>query len=100
MQRSVRGGRLYGTYPVNMCLQGRDIPRQAVVEAVDPDQLVEAYPTDQYRPSYLILARFDNDAFPLVWAIDLAGDHVRVGTAYRPSLDEWDADLTTRRTPC
>jgi hypothetical protein len=82
-----------------MRLQGRDIPRQAIVDAVDTYQLVESYPTDKYLPSYLILARDGHDAFHLLLAIDLSGDHVRVVTAYRPSRDKWEADLTTRRTP-
>ena len=63
IQASVRGGRLYWTYHVNMRLQRRYIPRQAVIDAVDTYQLVEAYPADKYLPSYLILARSGNDAF-------------------------------------
>jgi hypothetical protein len=35
IQASVQGGRLYWTYHVNMRLQGRYIPRQAVIDAVD-----------------------------------------------------------------
>jgi Domain of unknown function (DUF4258) len=99
IQASVRGGRLYWTYHVNMRLQGRYIPRQAVIDAVDTYQLVEAYPADKHLPSYLVLARDGNDAFHLLFAIDLEGDNVRVVTAYRPSMDEWEADLKTRRTP-
>ena len=67
--------------------------------AGDTYQLVEAYPADKYLPSYLILARSGNDAFHLLFAVDIEGDNVRVVTAYRPSLDEWEADLKTRRTP-
>ena len=99
IQASVRGGRLYWTYHVNMRLQGRYIPRQAVIDAVDTYQLVEAYPADKYLPSYLILAYSGNDAFHLLFAVDSEGDNVRVVTAYRPSLDEWESDLKTRRTP-
>jgi hypothetical protein len=82
-----------------MRLQGRYIPRQAVIDAVDSYQLVEAYPADNYLPSYLILARYGHDAFHLLFAIDIAGDNVRVVTTYRLSLDEWEVDLKTRRTP-
>ncbi|HXH14360.1 MAG TPA: DUF4258 domain-containing protein [Alphaproteobacteria bacterium] len=99
LQGSVRGGRFYWPYHVNMRLQGRYISRQAIIDAVDTYQLVEAYPTDKYLPSYLILARSGHDAFHLLFAIDFEGDNVRVITAYRPSLDEWEADLTTPRTP-
>jgi hypothetical protein len=82
-----------------MRLQGRYIPRQAIIDAVDTYELVEVYPTDKYLPSYLILARYGQDAFHILFAIDTEGDNVRVVTAYRPSMDEWEADLKTRRTP-
>jgi hypothetical protein len=99
IQASVRGGRLYWTYHVNRRLPGRYIPRQAVIDAVATDQLVDAYPAANDLPSYLILAHDGHDAFHLVLAIDLAGDHGKVVTAYRPSLHEWQADVKTRRTP-
>jgi hypothetical protein len=62
-------------------------------------QLVEAYPADKYLASDLILACYGHDAFHRLCAIEIEGDTVRVVTAYRPSMDEWEADLNTRRTP-
>jgi hypothetical protein len=47
--------------------------------------------------SYLVLARPANDAIHVLFATDVEGDNVRVVTAYRPSPDEWEDDLKTRR---
>ncbi|HEX8408768.1 MAG TPA: DUF4258 domain-containing protein [Thermoanaerobaculia bacterium] len=57
-------------------------------------ELVEAYPEDKYLPSYLIIAA---DTFHVLFATDVAGDNVRVVTAYRPDWSEWLPDLRTRR---
>jgi hypothetical protein len=97
-QACVRERRILWTYHVNMRLQGRYIPRQVIFEAVDTYELVEAYPQDKYLPSYLILAQHSSGAFHALFATDMAGDNVRVVTAYRPSADEWEADGKTRRT--
>jgi hypothetical protein len=66
---------------------------------VDSYDLVEAYPEDKYLPSYLVLARRPGDAIDVLFAADVEADNVRVVTAYRPSLDEWNDDLKTRRSP-
>ena len=33
-----------------------------------------------------------------VGQVDVAGDNVRIVTAYRPDPNEWESDLKTRRT--
>ena len=81
-----------------MRLGGRYIPRQTILNAVDTYEIIEAYPQDKYLPSYLVLAQYSSDAFHILFATDTDGDNVRVVTAYRPSADEWEADLKTRRT--
>lgn len=48
-------------------------------------------------PSYLILAQHGGKMFHVLFAVDVAGDNVRVVTAYRPNPDEWQPDLKTRR---
>lgn len=93
----VRTRQLLWTYHVNMRLQGRFIPRQMILDAVDTYEIIEEYPRDKYLPSYLVLARPSGDAFHVLFAVDVEGENVRVVTAYRPSLDEWGADLKTRR---
>ena len=80
-----------------MRLPGRFIPRESILAAVASYELVEAYPDDKYLPSYLILARFDRDAFHVLLAADAPGDNVRVVTAYRPDPGEWQPDLKARR---
>jgi hypothetical protein len=80
-----------------MRLAGRYISRDEVLAAVETYSIVEAYPDDKYLPSYLLLARPAGDPFHALFAADVEGDNIRVVTAYRPNLDEWEADLRTRR---
>ncbi len=97
IQNCIRRGRVLWTYHVNMRLAGRFIPRESILAAVDALELVEAYPDDKYLPSYLVLARAGPDAFHVLFAVDVEGDNVRVVTAYRPDVEEWQDDLKTRR---
>lgn len=97
IQACVRDRRVFWTYHVNMRLKGRFIPRVTILDAVDSFEVIEAYPEDKYLPSYLVLAGLPAAPFHVLFAIDLEGDNVRVVTAYRPSPDEWEADLRTRR---
>ena len=99
LQACVRGRRILWTYHVNLRLKGRFVPRQTVLEAVDSYEIVESYPDDKYLPSYLVLARWAGDAIHVLFAADVRGDNVRVVTAYRPSPEEWESDLKTRRGP-
>ncbi len=80
-----------------MRLQGRYIAREAILNAVDTYELVESYPEDKYLPSYLVLADDGGAPFHVLFATDIAGDNVRVVTAYRPSASEWEADWKMRR---
>jgi hypothetical protein len=80
-----------------MRLGGRYISRDEILAGVDSYLIVEAYPDDKYLPSYLLLANPAGAAFHALFAADVAGDNVRVVTAYRPSADEWEPDLSTRR---
>lgn len=93
----LRRGRVFWTYHVNMRLPGRFIPRDSILKAVDTIEIVEVYPDDKYLPSYLVLGRLGADAFHVVVAVDVAGDNVRIVTAYRPEAGEWLDDMKTRR---
>jgi hypothetical protein len=93
----VRQRRVLWTYHVNMRLKGRFVARQAILDSADSFELVESYPEDKYLPSYLFLARPLGDAIHVLFAADVARDNVRVVTVYRPSAEEWMADLKTRR---
>jgi hypothetical protein len=84
--------------PRQYALGGRYIPREAILAAVETYELVEAYPDDKYLPSYLLLAQEGPDHFHVLFATDVAGDNVRVVTAYRPDRNEWEDDLKKRRS--
>ena len=80
-----------------MRLAGRFIPRESIVAAVETYELVEACPDDKYLPSYLVLGHHESDHFHTLFAADVDGDNVRVVTAYRPDLNEWEENLKVRR---
>lgn len=94
---SLREGKVLWTFHVQLRLTGRSMSREAILEAVDSYELVESYPEDKYLPSYLVLGRTAREAFHVLFAADAGGANVRVVTAYRPSLDEWEPDLRMRR---
>jgi hypothetical protein len=95
IQRCVRERKIFWTYHVNMRLEQRHIGREDILAAVETYEIVEAYPDDKYLPSYLVIAA---QAYHVLFALDVAGDNVRVVTAYRPDWREWMPDLRTRRT--
>ncbi len=97
IQDCITRGRVLWTYHVNMRLAGRFIPRESILGAIETFELVEAYPSDKYLPSYLVLGRIGTDALHVLVAVDLEGDNVRIVTAYRPDSGEWQDDLKTRR---
>ena len=93
----VREGRILWTYHVNMRLGQRFIARETIIQAADTYEIVEAYPGDKYFPSYLVLGRNGDDAFHVLFGVDVEGQNVRIVTAYYPTPDEWEIDLKTRR---
>ena len=93
----VRNGRMVWTYHSGRRLDKRAIGRSAIVASTETYEVVESYPDDKYLPSYLILARYEGEAFHVLLGVDIDERNVRVVTAYRPSSEEWETDLTTRR---
>ncbi|MBW6469510.1 MAG: DUF4258 domain-containing protein [Anaerosomatales bacterium] len=89
--------RVFWTYHANMRLAHRLVTRGEIHESAESYELIEAYPDDKYLPSYLVLAQGASDPLHVLFAIDRAGDNVRVVTAYRPNPDEWAPDFKTRR---
>ena len=81
-----------------MRLRQRFVPRATITAAVESYELVEAYPEDKYFPSYLLLGRQNGRMFHVLFGTDIEGQNVRIVTAYRPSREEWEADMKTRRT--
>ena len=80
-----------------MRLGQRFIARETIIQAIDTYEIVESYPEDKYFPSYLLLGRKGDDAFHVLFGVDVADQNVRIITAYYPSPDEWETDLKTRR---
>ena len=91
--------RIFWTYHVNMRLEGRSISRTEVLDTVHSYEVIEAYPDDKYLPSYLVYANSGDDAFHILFAADVAGDNVRIVTAYRPDPSRWEPGKKTRRKP-
>lgn len=98
IQACVASRRVHWTYHVNMRFKGRFIPRKSILDAVGSYEMVEAYPQDKYLASYLVLARSAGEVFHVLFATDVEGGNVRIVTVYRPSAEEWEDDLKTRRT--
>ncbi len=97
IRRCVRERKVLWTYHVNMRLKGRFISRQSILDSYVNYEIIEEYPRDKYLPSYLVFSRHQNKIFHLVVGVDLAGDNVRIITAYHPNPAEWNEDLKTRR---
>ena len=75
IQECVLSRRVLWTYHVNMRLQGRFIRREAVLDAVESYEIIEANPEDKYLPSYLVLGRYAGQAFtyclPQTWSREM-----------------------------
>lgn len=97
IQRCVREQRIYWTYHVNMRMVNRFISRKAILDAVQTFEIIESYPKDKYLPSYLVFAKSSDGLFHILFAIDVENDNVRIVTVYRPSPEEWQPDMKTRR---
>jgi hypothetical protein len=78
-----------------MRLERRHILRADILDAVESYSIIESYPDDKYLPSYLVIAA---GRFHVLFAIDMAGDNVRVVTAYRPEENEWEPGFRKRKT--
>jgi hypothetical protein len=80
-----------------MRLKGRFISRQEILDSVSTFEIIEEYPKDKYLPSYLIYSSNQGAIFHILFAVDVAGDHVRIVTTYYPDAEEWEEDFKTRR---
>ena len=80
-----------------MRIAGRHITRDDILQAIDTYDVIESYPDDKYLPSYLLIGSSAGSPFHALFAVDIDGNNVRIVTAYRPDLAEWEADLRTRK---
>lgn len=80
-------------------MESRGISVSDVLHVLASGEEIEQYPDDTPFPSALMLARLGERALHVVAARDTANDVTYVVTAYEPDPNEWDAELTRRRTP-
>jgi len=99
IRRCVRERRILWTYHANMRLHGRFLDCQSILDAVEGFEIIDSYPDDKYLPSYLVYGQTEGTTLHVLFAVDVAGDNVRVVTSYRPDPRDWEQDLITRRKP-
>jgi len=77
--------------------EGGLIPRESILSSWPEYQIIEDYPSDKYLPSYLVYSEHQGERFHMLFAADVEGDNVRVVTAYRPSVEDWEDNCKKRR---
>ena len=75
-----------------MRMHGRSISRTIIIQAAETYELLECYPDDKYMPSCLLRGEHGGLVFHVVCAYDAENKTARIITAYKPSLDKWDAE--------
>ena len=81
IKQCVNDQRIFWTYHVNMRMKGRFIPRQIVLDSVQDYEIIEEYPDDKYLPSYLVLSKYKDKVFHVLFAVDVEENNVRIITA-------------------
>jgi len=74
----------------------RRVRSPEIEQAVLFGEVIEDYPDDKYGPSCLILGYTENKR-PLHVQVSYP-NKIKVITVYEPSLDDWNADLKTRKS--
>lgn len=97
IRRCVIQKKLYWTYHVNMRLKGRSIPQSAIIDYHHRYEIIEQYPEDKYFPSYLVRSECTDYILHILFAVDMEDDNIRIITAYRPTLDDWEDGFRIRR---
>lgn len=97
IKRCVIHRKIFWTYHVNMRLKGRSIFRDAIIDSHNRYEIIEQYPNDKYCPSYLVQSEYKDDILHILFAVDVEADNIRIITAYRPTLEEWEDGFKKRR---
>jgi hypothetical protein len=97
IKKCIKEKKVFWTYHVNMRLEKRSVTREMIFSSIDQMEIIEKYPDDRYFPSYLLLFRYDGIYYHVLIAMDVAGDNVRVVTAYLPNTNKWEPNFKTRR---
>ena len=97
IRRCVGQRKILWTYLVNMRLKGRFISRNTLLTCLDTYEIIESYPSDKYLPSYLVRSEHKGELLHILFAADVQADNIRIITAYRPNLEEWEDGFRIRR---
>ena len=97
MRAAVRSGRIEWQRHALERMAERGILRDEVKDALLNGERIEDYPDDYPLPSALFMGRPKNRALHVVAAFNKATETAFVITAYEPSLEQFEADLRTRR---
>ena len=97
IRRCVSQRKILWTYHVNMRLKGRFISRDILLTSSESYEIIEGYPDDKYLPSYLVRSEHEAEVLHILFAVDVQADNIRIITAYRPSLKEWEDGFRNRR---
>lgn len=77
----------------------RGVGRSDVLGAVIAGDAIEDYPEDSPYPSALVLGFVEGRPLHVVLSFDESADDTYIITVYEPSLDKFELDFKTRRTP-
>jgi hypothetical protein len=75
----------------------RNISDAEICQAAANAKLIEAYPTDKYSPSCLLLGYTDRGRALHIQVSQADTPAVTVITLYEPDATQWDETLTIRR---
>lgn len=97
IKNCVENNRILWTYHVNMRLRERFISRQSIIHSTESFEIIERYNEDHPLSSCLVYSEYNGEIFHIVFALDFEYNQVRIVTAYKPNIEEWEPDFKTRR---
>lgn len=99
IREAVRHGRVeWQRHALERMVQ-RQIARAEALSVLLNGERIEDYPEDQPLPSALFLGWHGERPLHVVAAFDADRETVAVVTVYEPSLEHFEADFRTRRSP-
>ncbi len=99
LRAALREGRIEWRKHVLQRLAERGIKQHQAIEAVLDGECIRQYPEDRPFVSNLFLGWAGDRPLHVVVAFDPADQYAFVITVYEPSLDVFEPDFKTRRTP-
>jgi hypothetical protein len=77
----------------------REIPPEAVIQAIASGEVIAAYPDDTPYPSVLLLGSHAGEPIHAVVVQDVATGDCQVITVYRPDPKLWGSSFKSRKRP-